>query len=176
MLIQIPLKHTEPTFHGSNNEAMAMDGVTLGASAGSGGAPSARRESDVDTAVLGTGPTQGPYTELDGLTIERDDRFPVRVTVQFYQATATGVASQADVDRMAKQLDRVYAAGDYVGSLVVPGPTDRQRPTAWVGASDVPAHLTLDMFPGLRERLATDGTFAVVWQIARNGQVIAPTP
>lgn len=96
----------------ADNEALAMD-----------------RRSDVDVAVLGHGPAEGPYTELDGLTIQRDTRFPVRVTVQFYQATSNGVVSQADVDRMAAQIDRVYASADYVGSLVVPSPRDRMRPT-----------------------------------------------
>ena len=44
----------------------------------------------------------GPYTELDGLTIERDPRFPVRVTVQFYQATSNGVLAAADVAQPAR--------------------------------------------------------------------------
>jgi hypothetical protein len=51
--------------------------------------------------------------------------------VQFYQATSNGMVSTADVARMAEQLDKVYAKGDYVGSLVVPNPADRTRPTRW---------------------------------------------
>ena len=61
-----------------------------------------RRRSDVETAVLGHGPELGPYTELDGLTIERDPRFPVRVTVQFYQATSNGVLAVRDVAEPAR--------------------------------------------------------------------------
>ena len=69
-------------------------------SVASGGAPSkAKRSSDVEAAVLGHGPELGPYTELAGLTIERDPRFPVRVTVQFYQATSNGVVTATTSSR-----------------------------------------------------------------------------
>ncbi|MCA9567727.1 MAG: hypothetical protein KC656_07785 [Myxococcales bacterium] len=87
------------------------------------------RSSDVETAVIGHGDTEGPYKGLAGLTIERDDRFPVRVTVQLYQATSNGVVNAEDVRRLRKQIDRIYAEGDYVGSLVTTAPTD--RPTDW---------------------------------------------
>jgi hypothetical protein len=70
---------------------------------------------------------EGPFTEVDGPSIERDDRFPVRVTVQFYQATATGEISKAQIEEVKAQLDRVYADGDYVGSLVIGGQDVRHR-------------------------------------------------
>jgi hypothetical protein len=108
--------------------------------------------SDVEVAVLGHGPELGPYTELDGLTIERDPRFPVRVTVQFYQATSNGVLAAADVKTLHAQIKKVYAQADYVGSLVVPSPADRQRPTNWDGVSPRPAGVTWQDFPGLVER------------------------
>lgn len=88
-----------------------------------------RGGSDVETAVVGHGETEGPYKGLAGLQIERDTRFPVRVTVQFYQATSNGVVAPEDVKRLRQQIDRVYAEGDYVGSLVTTAPT--QRPTDW---------------------------------------------
>ena len=162
MLIQVPLMYSAPAFmadgEGGSNEGLAYDAPMAApsmaaAGGGEGRAHGARREADVDTAVLGHGPSEGAYTELDGLTIERDARFPVRVTVQFYQATATGVVSEADMARMAAQIDKVYARGDYVGSLVVPAPSDRKRPTRWTGAGPVPTKVTLDAFPGLAERL-----------------------
>jgi len=179
MLIQIPLKHKEPAYLANEDDGMLMpmaDGAGYGAGEGAasgdmpapaaapamqgGAGPShAHRGADVDTAVLGHGPTDGAYTELDGLTIERDPRFPVRVTVQFYQATATGVVAQADIDRMAAQIDKVYAKGDYVGSLVVPSPRDKARPTRWDGAGPAPADVTIDAFPGLVERVQKYGWY-----------------
>jgi hypothetical protein len=100
-------------------------------------------------AVVGHGEATGPFVELDGLRIERDDRFPVRVTVQFYQATSSATLSADDVARMSAQLDAVYAKADYVGSLVVPAPADRKRPTRWRGASAAPATITPADLPGL---------------------------
>ncbi len=166
MLIQVPLKYRAPARMagdmGGIAEGVAYDmgpmpsaaAPAKAGSVGGGGAMRAvgEREADVDVAVLGHGPAEGTYTELDGLTIERDPAFPVRVTVQFYQATATGLASDADVARMAAQIDKVYARGDYVGSLVVPAPSDRKRPTRWTGATKAPAVISLRDFPGLAER------------------------
>jgi len=157
MLIQVPLKQEQPARLAMPNAPMdeaaagaPMPMATLSGGGGSSGPGRSRdREADVDVAVLGHGETEGAYTELDGLTIERDPRFPVRVTVQFYQATANGVVGPADLDRMAAQIARVYDKGDYVGSLVVPGPRDRRRPTQ---------HAVADgEFRGLQERLARYG-------------------
>ena len=92
----------------------------------------------------------------DGLTITRDARFPVRVTLQFYQATSNGVVSRDDVKAMAAQIKKVYGKGDYVGSLVVPSGLDRKRPTNWDGV-----HKAFDVawtdFPGLVERFTMLG-------------------
>lgn len=45
-------------------------------------------------AVAGHGKVEGPFTEIDDLDIERDDRYPARVRVQFYAARrASSVAS-----------------------------------------------------------------------------------
>ena len=64
------------------------------------------------------------------LTLERDARFPIRITVQFYKATSNGVVSDADLDAIAKNIGSVYEHADFVGSLVIPS-DDRRRPTAW---------------------------------------------
>lgn len=155
MLIQVPLKQKEMARMAAGGIAggMAYDMAEAAPSApmkASATGSGRGRSSDVDVAVLGHGETEGPYTELDGLKIERDPRFPVRVTVQFYQATSNGVVSPADVARMAAQIDKVYAKGDYVGSLVVPAPADRRRPTNHDGGTrhDDGTY----SFPGLEER------------------------
>ena len=85
--------------------------------------------SDVETAVIGHGETEGRFTEINGLKIARDARFPVRITAQFYKATSNGVVTGADVAALREQIDRVYDDADYVGSLVTdPG---GRRPTDW---------------------------------------------
>lgn len=139
MLVQVPLKH--------RNRGM-LPGAGEGASLASGGAvpapapPSAvaaapkksraaeEEKSDVEQAVLGHGPLKGPFSEGNGVVLERDPQFPVRITMQFYKATSNGVVDERDLDRIASTIGSVYEHADYVGSLVIPE-NDAARPTEW---------------------------------------------
>ena len=151
MLIQVPLKY-KPL---PRRKYSVMSAAPMGSSMKF----SVRRRgggSNVERAVLGHGKTVGPYTELDGLTIERDARFPIRVTVQFYLATSNGVINQQNIDDIASQISQVYSKGDYVGSLVVPT-KDRRRPTEWTGSGPAPKRVTVEDFPGLTQWCRTTG-------------------
>jgi hypothetical protein len=164
MLIQVPLKYRAAPRQYQAYEMAGAPSAGAAPAASAGPMKMARGErSDVDVAVLGHGKTVGPYTELDGLSIERDPRFPVRVTVQFYQATSNGVVSSADVARMAAQVNRVYGSADYVGSLVVPRPRDRLRPTNFTPGGREAA----DPFPGLTERRARFGWWSMPVPVRR---------
>ena len=129
LLIQVPLKH----------RSFGRGGGGFGG----GGAPSgammegAKNKSDVENAVIGHGEFEGPFTEIDNLKIERDPRFPVRVTVQFYKATSNGTVTDADMRQIKSEIDEVYAQGDAVGSLVTDG--DTGRVTEYYGAKVQPA-------------------------------------
>jgi hypothetical protein len=87
-------------------------------------------KSDVEQAVLGHGKRRGPFTEGNGVLLERDPQFPIRITMQFYKATSNGVADERDLDAIARTIGSVYEHADYVGSLVVPE-GDPARPTEW---------------------------------------------
>ncbi|MGB3137920.1 MAG: hypothetical protein WBB18_14040 [Nodosilinea sp.] len=128
LLIQVPLKQQAPM-------RQSFDAVAPTAAAS---AMESRAPSDVEAAVIGHGTVEGPFTEIDGLAIERDPDYPIRVTVQFYKATSNGVVSEADMAEIRQQIDRVYADADYVGSLVVDGPSE--RPTEHDGPKDEPAN------------------------------------
>lgn len=117
LLIQIPLKQKERPRQ--QYALTPMMGVVRRRSR------SIAEESDVENAVIGHGELEGPFTEIDNLAIERDERFPIRVTVQFYKATSNGVVSESDMKEIAAQIKRVYAQSDYVGSLVTEGETGR---------------------------------------------------
>ena len=126
LVIQVPLKQKSPGGlygmlggMGYLDEGEAMPSLAGGA-----------MERGMEEAVISHGETEGPFTELHDLDIERDERFPVRVTVQFYQATDTGAVTDADVQRLRQQIDQVYRDADFVGSLVTDGHTG--RPTEWV--------------------------------------------
>jgi hypothetical protein len=129
LLIQVPLKQREPERHWYDDWGYGWGGATGGAPMAAPMAESAAKSSDVEMAVVSHGPVEGPFVEFHDLPIERDTRFPVRVTVQFYKATSNGVVSNADIAHIRSQIDRVYAKGDFVGSLVTGGMTG--RPTEW---------------------------------------------
>ena len=125
LLIQVPLKQKEPMrFRGGLGDTCVSYCLA------------APMESDVEEAVIGHGKVEGPFTEIDGLEIERDDRYPVRVTVQFYKATSNGVVSEEDMADIAVQINKVYQQADYVGSLVVQGRVG--RPTECEGLHGEP--------------------------------------
>ncbi len=133
LLLQVPLKHKERP-RVAFEENMMMDGVALQSAAPM--AESAKVSSDVEAAVIGHGEVEGPFTEIDNLAIERDPRFPIRATVQFYKATSNGVVSAQDMEEIHAQISKVYEEGDYVGSLVTGG--DSNRPTEYEGPKDEP--------------------------------------
>ena len=120
MLVQVPLKFKERPRSAAKSLGFSDSMVE-----------SEFARSNVEEAVIGHGEIEGPFVEMDNQAIERDDRYPIRVTVQFYKATDNGVVSEEDIKAIRKQIDRVYADGSYVGSLVVPEREGLQRPTDW---------------------------------------------
>lgn len=127
LLIQVPLKQKQPMRPSAEVYMDAAPTMTA--------APVMKR-SNVEAAVIGHGRVEGPFTEIDNLEIERDPRFPVRVTVQFYKATSNGVVSKQDLQEIQQQIARVYKDADYVGSLVLSG--DTRRPTEYDGSKQEP--------------------------------------
>ena len=131
MLIQVPLKQKESF----SNSSASSD--TMFESAPASAPLMQRAQSNVEAAVIGHGPVEGPFTEIDSLAIERDPNFPIRVTVQFYKATSNGIVSEADLAEIDTQIKRIYDDADYVGSLVTDGRT--RRPTEYSGEHQEPA-------------------------------------
>ena len=141
LIVQVPLKVLAPR---GGDSIGGLGGIGYGSGGGglmapasaAKGAPMAegeaerRSRSDVEQAVLGHGKDLGAVDEGKGLKLERDDRFPVRVTVQFYKATSNGVVSDADLTQARDAIEAVYKKADFVGSLVVPEGA-RSRPTDW---------------------------------------------
>jgi hypothetical protein len=132
LIIQVPLRQKV-----SLEDLLPVFGAMAPAAEGAA-------RSDVEAAVIGHGDVEGPFTEVEGLAIRRDARFPIRVTVQFYKATSDGIVTEDDMQAIAEQIDRVYEDGDYVGSLVVDGPSTSlrtgpsDRPTEYDGPKDEP--------------------------------------
>jgi hypothetical protein len=133
-LVQVPLKHQNRGMLGGAipkaAKSYAAPSAPAAAAPAPAAAPMAAERSDVEQAVLGHGPNLGPFNEGHRLRFERDPSFPIRITVQFYKATSNGVASDSDLDSIARSIGSVYEHADFVGSLVLPD-GDPRRPTAW---------------------------------------------
>ncbi len=144
-LVQVPLKHAQLGRLGGALPSGGAGGMPPSApatqAAPSPMKPSAKKsasaesandadKSDVEQAVLGHGPNVGPFNEGHRLLIERDPKFPIRITVQFYKATSNGAVSDIDLDSISRSIGSVYEHADAVGSLVMPD-GDPRRPTAW---------------------------------------------
>ncbi|MBA3686842.1 MAG: hypothetical protein H0W72_16600, partial [Planctomycetes bacterium] len=117
LVIQVPLVVPEPVFRALPAPMASAPGMAKAADC--------EARSGVDSAVVASGPAEGPWLGLAGHTIQRDWRFPIRATVQFYQATDSATVSASDVSRIASAIDRIYLDADAVGSLVVDGATHR---------------------------------------------------
>lgn len=122
LLVQVPLVRPE-----RHRASLAVESCAMPMGC-------ARRGGGIEDAVIGHGEVEGPFTEIDDLAIERDPRFPVRVTVQLYRATDTGTVDEAAMADIERDISRVYADADFVGSLVVN--PNRDRPTAPVLPGD----------------------------------------
>jgi hypothetical protein len=143
-LVQIPLKHAQlGRLGGAMPSGVGGGGAPMSAAAPAAAPPAksaskkgaargapADEGSDVENAVLGHGPNVGPFNEGHSLKIERDPKFPIRITVQFYKATSNGSVSDIDLDSISRSIGSVYEHADAVGSLVMPD-GDPRRPTAW---------------------------------------------
>ena len=133
-LVQVPLVQAQRPRRASVGPMGPMGGMAKGApapaSAPAKDMASADEKSDVEQAVLGHGPNLGRFDEGRRLRLERDTRFPVRITVQFYKATSNGVVSDIDLDSISRSIGSVYEHAEFVGSLVLPE-GDARRPTSW---------------------------------------------
>jgi hypothetical protein len=87
LIIQVPLKHREND-DSKKTKLPCAPMMSLNACA----LPLPRRgSSNVEDAVVKIGKSEGKFREIGGLPIERDERYPVRVTLQYYKATDNGI-------------------------------------------------------------------------------------
>jgi len=84
-----------------------------------------KEKADVEEAIIKIGEAEGEFKEIADLAIERDTRYPVRVTLQFYKSTANGVVDEESMRTIASQIEQSRKNADFVGSLVVTGDTGR---------------------------------------------------
>ena len=72
------------------------------------------------------------FDELKGTSVDkivRDEKYPIRVTLQFYKSTDNGMINEKIMKQIAKQLKSSQKNSNFVGSLVIEN--NSQRPTEW---------------------------------------------
>jgi len=84
-------------------------------------------KADLEEAVVSVGKDEGPFSECSGLAIERDPKFPVRVTFQFYRSTSNGIVEESHMKAIAAQIKESQKDADFLGSLVVKRPTEPKK-------------------------------------------------
>jgi len=83
----------------------------------------------MDNAVLSVGKSHSDFKGIESADIERDERFPIRCTIQFYKVTDVGDIPKEEIKDMAENINRIYKAAGKSGSLVV---ENSDRKTEWV--------------------------------------------
>ncbi|OQR84303.1 hypothetical protein ACHHYP_13590 [Achlya hypogyna] len=133
MIIQIPLVKRATAFGGqsfsSTSGFCAFGASSAGTTAFS--CPMSATDSvafgaiaakpDVEAAMVGLGKAQGAFPGLpNASSMARDPQYPIRVTIQFYQATSNGVVSPEIIHGLANKMDEVKTNASWWGSLVTP--------------------------------------------------------
>jgi hypothetical protein len=122
MVFQIPLKQTKRRIRGGP-EGLVLECVPMAmACCASSSTKSAR---GLEDAIIGVGRTDGPFKGTCDLALVRDERYPIRCTVQYYSVTDTIDLTGTMFKDFADKLNKVYNWADAKGSLVVEDKTNR---------------------------------------------------
>lgn len=82
----------------------------------------------IDDAHIAIGEEKGEFPGLKGLTIERDERYPIRVTTQLYKITDEGVINRKQMEDIVADIRKAESIGSKGSSLVL---EDTDRVTEW---------------------------------------------
>jgi hypothetical protein len=85
-----------------------------------------KRSRGFDHGILSVGEKLGPYPGVGPIKIKRDDRYPIRLTIQHYRVTDSieNITSEL-VKEITNDINKVYSQGENISSLVVEGDTKR---------------------------------------------------
>lgn len=121
-VFQIPLKQTKVRTYRGGPEFLECVPMACCAALPAGIPKTVR---GLEDAILEVGRTEGPFEGTRNLSLVRDDRYPIRCTVQYYSVTDTTDLNGTVFKDFADKLNKVYSWADARGSLVVEGKTDR---------------------------------------------------
>ncbi len=112
---QIPLKHKKVT-RSYSNDSFGLECCMMSACA----VPQSKGISrGMEDAVIRAGKVHSEFEGTKGLELERDDRYPIRCTLQYYKVTDTEEIPSSTFEELSEQLNRIYKQAEAKGSLVV---------------------------------------------------------
>eukprot|EP00697_Spironema_sp_BW2_P017612 gnl/Spiro4/9359_TR4937_c0_g1_i1.p1 gnl/Spiro4/9359_TR4937_c0_g1~~gnl/Spiro4/9359_TR4937_c0_g1_i1.p1 ORF type:complete len:462 (-),score=-15.97 gnl/Spiro4/9359_TR4937_c0_g1_i1:82-1272(-) len=92
---------------------------------------SKKEKSNVEHAIIKVGEDEGEFPDFNNFEIQRDTKYPVRVTLQYYKATSNGVIDEEVISQISNELKESRKYATSIGSLVVNNsnrPTEFQNP------------------------------------------------
>jgi hypothetical protein len=82
-----------------------------------------------DNAILRAGESHGPYYGTNNLELIRDEKYPIRCTVQFYKVTDDEKIPQDEICKISEQINKIYNHGTNISSLVYDNTNRITEPT-----------------------------------------------
>ena len=138
LVIQVPLvRHRQPKHrrhHYALDSIEECEDLCSVSSAQAFSAPPSmnfkkEKKANVEDAIIKIGSSEGKFVELERKkNVERDTRWPIRITLQYYKCTDDGNIDEEVVKQISDQLAEAKKKAVYVGSSVVA--PDPNRPTA----------------------------------------------
>lgn len=121
LIIQIPLKV---------EEKLRFDDVVLECMSYSpkGFDDQGEECASIDDAQISIGKEEGEFGGLKGLAIERDERYPIRITTQLYKITDDGMINREQMEKIVAEIKEEESIGQQGSSLVL---ENTLRPTEW---------------------------------------------
>lgn len=126
LVIQVPLKQKPNPGKSRGGSHYGFRGGRGGGGGGRGGSLSShddrskkrKRSVDVESAMISIGRDEGEFDEIKDIEIQRDERFPIRVTLQYYKATSNGDVNAEVMSSIAEELQGARTWAVAISSLV----------------------------------------------------------
>lgn len=132
LMFQVPLKQVKPkaqTFgFGGMVQCMSMSSNAESCAFYSNSSDE-DEDMGMEDAIVSIGNTHGPFEGIGDRKLIRDERFPIRCTIQYYKVTDTSDLANDVIESVAQQLNKTYdvTPANQKGSLVL-NPTVYDQP------------------------------------------------
>ena len=137
MIFQIPLKYTAPLYRGGGYGFGSAPAPAVAAGSAYSVASlsqftesrSASPPRGMDHGIVSTSEGSGRYATLSNFTVERDERMPIRCTIQYYHVTDDVTVSEEDMKTIASEVVRHNPISSLVVDNTMRRPTEHSVPT-----------------------------------------------